>query len=510
MHDSGLRKTLGLTGVTMNAVALSAPGAFLWVTFQLQAAAGVAGTNAGQDIWTGVLLALGLALLTAMSFAELVRRYPEAGLGGSYYFAEKAFLDREEPRHQRFARIAKFITGWAAHLFYWVYPGVMMAMMAVLTTYVLGFFGYHVTPLGQVVLAAAYSFLVGFIAVHGISGSTPFSIAVNVIQIVLLVGFSLLAILFRFRNPLGAAEWTHPTALSVVVPHDLAAMLFQAAIAIVIMVGFESATSLAAAAKDPRRDIPRGVILSLVAQGVFAYLLQYFAANYALGERLTSVTTDGTAVTGLAAAAASRAPIGDLIQLIGNAMLAGNGFALMMIVAIIVALAVLGTALAAMNVAVRISFAMAQDNEMPGILGVLHGKYATPHYAVWTLAAVCAVFGAIGAQNVTALLGITLASNIGIFVLYALICGLTFVAYAGRRDFHAIRHGVIPLVGLIGNIGLLAVVAVIGLTRGGVVTQATTLALGIAVGWAVASAIYLVWNSRRQSRPILPRAAGPA
>ena len=32
------KKTLGLTGVTVNAMALIAPGAFLWLTYQVQAA----------------------------------------------------------------------------------------------------------------------------------------------------------------------------------------------------------------------------------------------------------------------------------------------------------------------------------------------------------------------------------------------------------------------------------------------------------------------------------------
>src|SRR5579885_1570565 len=34
----GMKPTLGLTGVTINAMALIAPGAFLWTTYQLQAA----------------------------------------------------------------------------------------------------------------------------------------------------------------------------------------------------------------------------------------------------------------------------------------------------------------------------------------------------------------------------------------------------------------------------------------------------------------------------------------
>lgn len=33
-----MKKPLGLMGVTMNAMALIAPGAFLWITYQIQAA----------------------------------------------------------------------------------------------------------------------------------------------------------------------------------------------------------------------------------------------------------------------------------------------------------------------------------------------------------------------------------------------------------------------------------------------------------------------------------------
>ena len=35
-----MQPTLGLTGLTMNAMALIAPGAFLWLTFLIQATAG--------------------------------------------------------------------------------------------------------------------------------------------------------------------------------------------------------------------------------------------------------------------------------------------------------------------------------------------------------------------------------------------------------------------------------------------------------------------------------------
>ncbi len=510
-QTGGMKKTLGLTGVTMNAMALIAPGAFLWMTFQLQAASvDSSGVSTAADMWTGIVAALIIAFLTAFAFSELARRYPEAGTGSAYYFAEKAFLDREEPSHRRWARLAKFLTGWAAHLFYWVYPGVMVAFFAVLVTYIAGQFGLTISPLVQVVIAILFAALVGYIAMRGISGSTTASIVINVIQLTTLVIFSILAIMFRVQNPLGVTPdgWYHPVATSIIIPHNLAGLLFQSTIAILILVGFESATALGAEAKNPKRDIPRGVILSLVIQGLFAYLLEYFAANYALSDKLVATAADGSTVTGITAAATSGAPIGDMAVQIGNAFLGGNGFAFMLVIAATVAIAILGTTLAAMNTGVRISFAMAQDKEMPDIMGLLHGKYATPYVGVVIMVIVSAVIATIGVLGgVTALTGITLASNLGTFVLYALICSLTVVAFAGTHGFSRIKHLTIPVLGLIGNVVMVLTIFVVGIASGGTTASATYLALIISALWLLASIGYFVVNSRRGGRPIIPATA---
>src|SRR5215467_8458376 len=126
-------RTLGLTGVTVNAMALIAPGAFLWITFVIQA--GYAYPS-GFAMWFGIFAAILLAYATAISYSELSKLYP--GAGSSYLFAEQAFLSKTHA--YRFARIAKFITGWASHLYYWVYPGCMVGVTAILSGYLLNQF----------------------------------------------------------------------------------------------------------------------------------------------------------------------------------------------------------------------------------------------------------------------------------------------------------------------------------------------------------------------------------
>jgi APA family basic amino acid/polyamine antiporter len=499
-RGTGMKKTLGLTGVTVNAMALIAPGAFLWMTYQLQAAnVDSSGVSTAADMWTGIVTALVVAFLTAFAFAELARRYPEAGSGSAYYFAEKAFLDREKPGHQRWARLAKFVTGWAAHLFYWVYPGVMVGFMAVLVTYILGQFDVNLPVVGQIAVAVLFAALVGSIAARGISGSTKAAIAINIIQLTALVIFSLLAIIYRVDNPqhVAASGWYHSDGWSIILPHNFSAMLFQSTIAILILVGFESSTALAAEAINPKRDIPRGVILSLVIQGLFAYLFQYFAANYAMGSWL------GVG-KGIEAAAASAAPIGDMAKTFGDQLLGGFGFAFMIALASTVAIAILGTTLAAMNTGVRISFAMAQDEEMPEVMGLLHGRYATPYMGIVIMVVVAAIIGSIGvAGGVTYLTGVTLASNLGTFILYGLICALTVVAFAGRPEFNVLRHGIIPIAGLLANVVMVLAIFIIGIQSGGTTTEATLMALGLAAIWLAVSVTYFVISSRQKGKAIV-------
>ena len=84
------KATLGLTGLTMNAMALIAPGAFLWLTYAQQCLYGQ--PMAGAAMWFGIVVALLLCLATAISYAELSKLYP--GAGSSYFFAEQAFLSK--------------------------------------------------------------------------------------------------------------------------------------------------------------------------------------------------------------------------------------------------------------------------------------------------------------------------------------------------------------------------------------------------------------------------------
>jgi amino acid transporter len=536
--------TLGLTGVTVNAMALIAPGAFLWITFVLQAGYVF---PSGLAMWAGIFTALMLAYATALSYSELAKLY--RGAGSSYLFAEQAFL--RTTHAYRFARIAKFVIGWASHLYYWVYPAVMVATMGVLVGYIVGTLAPTTMnaaipgPVFMALVAVIFSYLVAYIAFRGVSGSTNVAIAINAIQISALLFFSALAVAYRIGHPAGSTGLgldasgntvaatlhysltgdhpAHPNAVSVVAPHRFDWLMLQATVAILLLVGFESVTALGEEAKNPKKDIPRGVLLSLTIQGLFCYLIEYFAANYFLNSAYS-----------LADAKASAAPVGDMMVIIGNTLLGGHGQAFMLIEAFTVFLALIGTTLSCINTGARVTYAMGRDEEVPEHFGILHGENLTPHRAIWVLATISAVVGAYGAifyfaggsapddktiatlphdiwyslgmsSNASlsslpnGLLLITLLSNFGTFLLYGLTNIICIVAFREHHEFSGFKHMVIPVFGAVANFACLAFY-VIGPLEGLGSWKEPIFAVILSLVWGLYGAIYFTRNSRRKGK----------
>ena len=581
-----MQPTLGLTGLTMNAMALIAPGAFLWLTFVAQATAG----NTAPAMWIGIFFAVLLCLATAVCYAELSKLYP--GTGSSYYFAEQSFLNHATA--WPFARLSKFIVGWGSHLYYWIYPGVMVGVMGILCGYLVGTLWPSVMsasnpgPMFMMAVAIATSLGVAYIAYRGVNGSTSVNIAINVVQISALLVFSVMALGYRMNHPPGTEAWqfdsmsgdaytyefatekqtvngqptdvivrdaagvpkpkldaagkpvpfkiayperddkgnfqSHPSAGSVVGIHNMGWLLVQATIAILILVGFESVTSMGGEARDAKRDIPIAVIVSLLVQGVFCYLIEYFAANYFLSSGYPMTTATGSA-----------APIGDMMIVVGNAILgAGHGRTFMLIEAFTVFLAIIGTTLSCINTGARVTYAMGKDQELPDHLGTLHAANLTPHRAIWTLAAISAVVGCLTVSNLfgdagaltdatikglpqgfwssfgylshdamaalpNSLLAVTLCSNFGTFLLYMLSCVTCIVGYHNHPNYKPVRHLFVPVFGVLANLACMLAYLVLPFMGIGTKPEPFT-ALGVAAVWGIYGAIYFLRSSKASGR----------
>ena len=586
-----MKSTLGLTGLTSNAMALIAPGAFLWLTFAIQANTAVAGQpSTAPAMWWGIVLALLLCLATAVAYAETSKLYP--GTGSSYYYAEQALLSKDQAF--KYARIAKFIVGWGSHLYYWVYPGVMVATTGIFVGYVVGFLypsfmsGGNPGPVFMALVAAVFSFFVAWIAQKGVGASTAVNLAINVVQISALLLFSLLALGYRVHHPAGTSGpsafqydvqtlatynyqfktdpkdgsivrdaggtplplldsagnkvpyaisypdkdsngniLTHATAASVVSPHNFSWVFIQGTVAILILVGFESVTTMGGEAKNPTKHIPIAVIASLLIQGLLCYLIEYFAANYFLNSGYTMQSATGSA-----------APIGDMMIIVGDALLGqGHGKYFMLGEAITVFFALIGTTLACMNTGARVTYAMGKDDEAPEHFGLLHAKSLSPRRAIWTLAVISAFIGVVAVSLVFAdgaaisdatiaslpkgifssfgysthdklaalpnsLLTVTLTSNFGTFILYALSCLLCIVAFWKRPDFNFVLHLLIPGFGLLANLACMSFYLIGPFFNLGTKME-PLLALGISAAWGIYGAIYFIRSSQTKGKSLL-------
>src|SRR5258708_29269458 len=112
-----------------------------------------------------------LACAPALSYSELAKLYP--GAGSSYLFAEQAFLSRTSA--YKFARVAKFVIGWSSHLFYWMYPGVMVATMGIMIGYIFGTVAPGTMnsgipgPVFMALIAIIFAYFVAWLAFPGVT-----------------------------------------------------------------------------------------------------------------------------------------------------------------------------------------------------------------------------------------------------------------------------------------------------------------------------------------------------
>jgi amino acid transporter len=100
------------------------------------------------------------------------------------------------------------------------------------------------------------------------------------------------------------------------------------------------------------------------------------------------------------------------------------------------------------------------------------------------------------------LLAITLTSNFGTFILYALSCLLCMVAFTGRPDFNLLKHWLIPGFGLIANLVCMAFYVAGPFFNLGTKMEPLC-ALGIAFAWGLYGAIYFIRSSQKKGKAVL-------
>ena len=362
--------------------AITGPALFLFILGDVLGAGvyalvGKIAVQVGGAVWVPLLVALGFALLTAGSYAELVTKYPKAG--GSAVFAERAFGSPLLSFLVGFAMLAAAVTSAA---------GLSLAFAG---DYLGAFFDTPAVP-----SALVFLLLIALLNARGIRESMGANIVMTVIEVSGLI----LVIVLAARFVLGGAG--EPARLLQFTPgiSPAVAVLGAALLAFYSYVGFEVSANVAEEVRDVRRVYPRALFGALLVAGLI-YLGVGLAASVILPPE---------------ALGASSAPLLDVVRATGYAV-PDNLFALIALIA------VANGALLTMIMASRLAYGMADRGLLPSMLvRVLPGR-RTPWLAIVATTLVAMLLTVTGTLAVLAetvvllLLFVFIATNLAVLVL---------------------------------------------------------------------------------------------
>jgi amino acid transporter len=197
----------------------------------------------------------------------------------------------------------------------------------------------------------------------------------------------------------------------------------------------------------------------------------------------------------------------------------------MLVQAVTVFLALVGTTLASMNAAARVDYVMKRDREVPERPGTSRRERLTPHRAIWVLALISsvvaiasvifvfcgpaalkedvikalpdnfwyrfAIFGHDLASRIPqSLIIVALVSNFGTFLLYMMTCVLAIVAFREHHTFNVIKHVFIPMFGVLANLLCMSFYIIGPFVVDGMSPREPFIALGICMLWGLCGWIY--------------------
>ncbi len=379
---------------------------------------------AGAASWSAFTVALVVAGLTALTYAELGGRFPRSA--GESFFTQQAF---GRPG-------LALVVGWV----------VLCSGILSLATVSVAFGGYmsalvpglpsKVTVVGILLLLAAINF-------RGMRESSTTNIVATMVELTGLLIVIVVGALFLNREPDQGITQTIEASRDV----DWTGIARGAALGFFAFIGFEDMVNVAEEVKEPERNMPRAILTALGVTGI-VYLLVVIVA--------TSVVAPATLTE-------SKAPLLSVVQRSTDAV-PDRLFTL------IALFAVANTGLLNFIMGSRLIYGMSRQGLLPSALGKVHPKRRTPHLAILTILVVALALALSG--TLTYLAGTT--SLLLLLVFFTL--NLSLIAIK-RRDGEPVRTfcapRVVPVVGALTCLGLMPFVP-----RGSLLTAGIILLLG--------------------------------
>jgi APA family basic amino acid/polyamine antiporter len=418
-----------------------------------EAAVGAQGRQgAGPAIALSFLLVAVVCGFAGLCYAELASMIPIAGSAYTYSYAT-------------LGELVAWIIGWDLILEYAVGNMAVGVGFSAYMVSVLGSFGIHlpqwlVTPAYTPAAGWAWHFnLPGFIAIGVLTWLLIIGIRESARANNVIVGIKLAAILlFLFF----ATRHVDPANWRPFMPHGWQGVLTGGAIVFFSYIGFDAVSTAAEECKNPKRDLPLGIMFSL---GVCALL--YVSVSLVL----TGVQSYTTYLGDAAPVATALKNLG----LHGVQRLVAVGAMIGMIAVLLVFQ--LGQA--------RIWYAMSRDGLLPQSFAKVHPKYRTPYTATLVAGVVTAIPA--GIFDIGTLADLT---NIGTLFAFIIVSAAVLVLRVKQPDRP--RGFRVPMVWVVAP---LSMVSCLVLMTGLPVENWTRLGVWLLIGLV----IYFTYSRRRSA-----------
>ncbi|CAH0311194.1 putative amino acid permease YhdG [Pseudomonas sp. Bi70] len=337
-----------------------------------------------------MLVALGFALLTAGSYAELVTKYPHAG--ASAVFAARAYK----------SPLVSFLVGFC----------MLAAAVTSAAGLSLAFAGDYLAAFVDIpahVAALIFLVVIGLLNARGIRESLSANLVMTTIELsgLLLVIF---AAAWFFRT--GEGDFSRVVEFKAGV-NPAVAVLGAALLAFYSFVGFETSANLAEEIRDVRKTYPRALFGALLIAGIIYMAVAIGAAVVMPVEQLANST----------------APLLEVVKASGLGIPP-------QLFAFIALIAVANGALLTMIMASRLAYGMAHQGLLPSVLGGVLPERRTPAAAIVATTAVAIVLTLTGSLA-------TLAQTVVLLLLFVFI-STNLAVLVLRRDKVAEDHFRVP------------------------------------------------------------------
>jgi amino acid transporter/nucleotide-binding universal stress UspA family protein len=338
-----LAREMGLMDATLIGVgAMIGAGIFVLI--------GIAAGVAGPGLLLTFLLNAVIALLTAMSYAELGSCYHDAG--GGYLWVKEGL-----PKWNG------FLSGWMSWFAHAVACSLYALGFGAYFEHVMGEFSIVIPHWGffspQKILAAGMAILFAYVNFRGASETGKVGSIVTITKVIILFIF----ISFGLELIIRQGDWR--TTFSPFLPNGFGGVFKAMGLTFIAFQGFEVIAQSSEEIKNPRKNIPRAVFLSLLIV-VPIYLLVAFTA-------LGTVKPEGMTPWDYLAQQKEVA----LVNVARN-FFVGCG--------VLILIGGLISTISALNATIfsssRVAFAMGRDRNFPSFFSKVHPKNFTPHWAI--------------------------------------------------------------------------------------------------------------------------------